>query len=337
MFMNIILHAGELIQYQYELSVFLMFCIPIIRFYDISFCDILMLEPNSKMLTQEVFSLRKYYITYLLALILFGSNGIVASMIDLTSYDIVFLRSAIGSLFLLTLFLLGKNRFTCLTYRSDWLFISLSGIAMAADWLLLFEAYQRIGVSLGMLINYCGPVLVVALSPLVFRESITKRKLTALLSAFCGAILISGSALSAGIDFIGLLCAVLSAFSYAGMILCNKKSTHIDGLENSLLQLLAAAVTITLFVGIRYGLYIPVSSDDLIPVLWIGLINTGLTCFLYFSSVSKLPVQTVAICGYLEPVSAVLLSFLLLNESMTIIQIIGAILIIGGAVFGETK
>ena len=45
------------------------------------------------------------FIHYLLALVLFGSNGIVASRIALSSYTIVFLRTMLGSALLLLLFL----------------------------------------------------------------------------------------------------------------------------------------------------------------------------------------------------------------------------------------
>ena len=65
-------------------------------------------------------------------------------------------------------------------------------------------------------------------------------------------------------------------------------------------------------------------------MLWIGIINTGLGCFLYFSSISALPAQTVAICGYLEPLSAVLFSVIILWERMLPVQIIGTVLILGG-------
>ena len=66
-----------------------------------------------------------------------------------------------------------------------------------------------------------------------------------------------------------------------------------------------------------------------------GLLNTGIGCYFYFSSIGNLPVQTVAICGYLEPLSAVFFSVLLLGERLLPSQILGAILILGGAVFGE--
>ena len=70
-------------------------------------------------------------------------------------------------------------------------------------------------------------------------------------------------------------------------------------------------------------------------ILLLGLVNTGGGCYLYFSPLSKLPVQTVAVCGYLEPMSAVVFAALLLGERMTPVQILGAVCIIGGAMIGE--
>ena len=65
------------------------------------------------------------------------------------------------------------------------------------------------------------------------------------------------------------------------------------------------------------------------------ILNTGIGCYLYFSSIGNLPVQTVAICGYLEPLSAVVFSVLFLREILLPIQVLGAVLVIGGAVFAE--
>ena len=48
-----------------------------------------------------------------------------------------------------------------------------------------------------------------------------------------------------------------------------------------------------------------------------------------------LPVTRVAVCGYLEPLSAVALSALLLGEPMTLANVLGACLILGGAVWSE--
>jgi len=80
-----------------------------------------------------------------------------------------------------------------------------------------------------------------------------------------------------------------------------------------------------------------ISISSWSPVLWLGLINTGLGCFFYFSSIGKLPAQSVAVCGYIEPLSAVLLSAIVLKERMMPLQFLGAALIIGGALYGELR
>ena len=278
---------------------------------------------------------KRAYLKYIAGLLLFGSNGVVADFISLNSYEIVLLRSFFGGLMLLGIFLLTGRRFTAHCHKKDFFFIILSGLAMAADWLFLFEAYARIGVSLGMLINYTGPVIVMVLSPLLFQERLTARKVMALFAALIGAVLIGGAGLYEGVNLPGLVCAVLSAFSYAAMVICNKKSTQVSGMENSLLQLLSTLLAVAAFVGVKQGFAMEISPGDWPAVLWLGLVNTGLGCYLYFSSIGDLPVQTVAICGYLEPLSAVVMAVLILQETMLPVQYLGAVLIIGGALLGE--
>ena len=80
-----------------------------------------------------------------------------------------------------------------------------------------------------------------------------------------------------------------------------------------------------------------IPTDGILPIFILGLLNTGIGCYFYFSSIGSLPVQSVAICGYLEPLSAVLFSVLLLRETMLPVQFVGAVLILGGAIFGECR
>lgn len=277
--------------------------------------------------------MKRAYLSYFLALLLFGSNGVVASSIHLDSYEIVLLRSVLGTILLFAIYSLTGHKITALLHKKDLFFIVLSGISMAADWLFLFEAYAQIGVSMGMLINYCGPAIVVALSSFLFKERLTRSKQVALLAALIGVFLISGQAMEESSSW-GLICAILSAFSYASMVICNKMAKQIQGLENAMLQLLFTFLTVAVFVWVKQGICIKIVSGDLLPILWLGLLNTGVGCYFYFSSIGRLPAQTVAICGYLEPLSAVLLSFIFLHEIMYPLQIIGAVFIIGGALIG---
>ncbi len=278
---------------------------------------------------------KKAFIKYLSALLLFGLNGIVASNISLSSYEIVFLRTLIGSVLLVILFLIGKGKFHIKEYKKDTVFIVLSGIAMGTSWMFLYEAYQQIGVSLASLLYYCGPVIVMILSPLIFKEKFTIPKIVGFATVLVGIVLVNGNVTNGNGNNWGLLCGGLSAVMYCFMVTLNKQSKNITGMENSVIQLFVSFLTVAIFVGIKQGFVINVPTNDWLWIIILGIVNTGIGCYLYFSPLSKLPVQTVAVCGYLEPLSAVIFATVLLGEKMTIVQIIGAVCIIGGAMIGE--
>ena len=277
----------------------------------------------------------KAFTKYISALLLFGLNGIVASQIPLNSYEIVFLRTLIGSILLIALFLIGKGKLHINIYKKDALFIVLSGIAMGTSWMFLYEAYQQIGVSLSSLLYYCGPIIVMILSPIIFREKLTAPKLLGFATVLVGIFLVNGNAPQGNSNTWGLLCGAMSAVMYFFMVILNKQSKSISGMENSVIQLVVSFLTVAIFTGIKQGFVIHVPAAAWIWILILGVVNTGIGCYLYFSPLTKLPVQTVAVCGYLEPLSAVVFAALLLGEKMTVIQIVGAVCIIGGAMIGE--
>lgn len=278
---------------------------------------------------------KKAFLKYLAALLLFGLNGIVASHIALNSYEIVFLRTCIGSILLVGLFLLGKGKFHIKAYKKETLFIVLSGMAMGTSWMFLYEAYQQIGVSMASLLYYCGPVIVMILSPIIFKEKLTMPKVCGFLVVLIGIVLVNGTAADAGGNTWGLICGAMSAVMYFFMVTLNKQAKSITGMENSVIQLVVSFLTVAVFVGIKQRFVIHVPGEAWIWILVLGVVNTGIGCYLYFSPLAKLPVQTVAVCGYLEPLSAVVFAALLLGEKMTLVQIIGAGCIIGGAMIGE--
>ncbi len=277
----------------------------------------------------------KDFFKYLLALMLFGTNGIVASFIELGSLQIVLLRTLIGSLMLVLLFIISGGKWSFYQWKKQSVFLAISGIAMGASWMFLYEAYIQIGVSIASLLYYCGPVIVMALSPLIFKEQLMASKIFGFIFVLLGVFLVNGNAYGGSSTVWGLACALLSAVMYAFMVICNKKAKDIVGLENSTLQLLTAFLTVAVFVGIRQGYVMEISQASILPILILGILNTGVGCYLYFASIGKLKVQTVAIFGYLEPLSAVVFAALLIGEKMTIIQFAGAVCIIGGAMASE--
>ena len=279
--------------------------------------------------------MKKSYLKYFIALFLFGSNGIVASLIALSSYEIVLLRTMIGSALLIAIFFITGGKLTFHKKGAQFFYLTVSGIAMGTSWMFLYEAYQQIGVSISSLLYYCGPVIVMVLSPILFKEKLTCVKIIGFSAVLCGIFLVNGASLGGRGSSLGFVCGLMSAVMYAFMVIFNKKAHDITGLENAMLQLVISFLTVAVFVGCKQGYVFSIPHGSILPMIFLGLVNTGIGCYFYFSSIGALPVQTVAICGYLEPLSAVVFSLVLLHEAMTPSQIIGAVLILGGAIFGE--
>lgn len=279
--------------------------------------------------------MNRSFLKYLASLLLFGTNGIVAAHIPLASQEIVWFRTLFGSLLLAAIFVATRRRLTCLEHKEQLLYLVLSGVAMAGGWLFVYEAYQRIGVSLGTLLYYCGPVLVMAASPILFKERLTAKKTVGFMVVLVGLVLVNGLALQEGTQLSGIMCGVGAAITYAIMVYFNKKATDVDGFENSMIQLVVAFAVVSVYVALTCGLDVDVPGQAWPAIFVLGLLNTGLGCYWYFSSLGGLPAQTVAVIGYAEPLSAVVFSFILLGEAMLPLQLLGAACIIGGAMFCE--
>ncbi len=277
----------------------------------------------------------KATLKYITALLLFGSNGIVASHITLSSYEIVFTRTLIGALFLVLIFVSSKQKMRFWRNKAHFFYLLISGVSMGASWMFLFEAYRQIGVSVATLVYYCGPVIVMIFSQAIFKEKITAVKFIGFVAVLLGMFFVNQQTLLQGQLSWGLGFGILSAVMYAFMVIFNKKAASITGLENPMWQLIASFVTVAVFLVLQQGLSIHLETRNLPSILLLGIVNTGIGCYFYFSSISDLPVQTVAILGYLEPLSALFFSAALLAESLVFLQLIGAVLILGGAAFGE--
>ena len=279
--------------------------------------------------------MRSSYIKYIIALLLFGSNGIVASHITMSSYEIVLSRTVIGGAFLLILLFWRKEKLPGWKNKKQLAYLLISGLALGANWLFLYEAYQQIGVSLATLACYCGPVLVILLSSVVFHERITVLKIAGLVAVMAGMVCVNGADVKAqGLSW-GLLCGLLSAVMYAVLVISVKKTKGLSGLASAASQLVIGGIMVAIFTAAVHGEALSLSMESIVAIVILGVINTGIGCYLYFSGVQELPAQSVSICGYIEPLSALIFAALFLQEALSSLQITGAVLILGGVAVAE--
>lgn len=274
----------------------------------------------------------KVYGAYFIALILFGTNGVLASHISLISTQIVLLRTGLGSLLLASLFFLRRGHFSIRQNKKAYGYLTFSGAMMGASWMFLYEAYRYVGVGIASLCMYSSLILVMIASVILFREPLSLAKGLAFGVACLGTLLVNGSALAGSLSPYGLLLGMASCWAYAAMILSAKMAPNLPNLEKSTWQVICAFLTTAVFCLFRKELIFTLPSGQWGWILTLGLVNTGLGCYLYFSSIGRLPAQTIAICDNLELLSAVLSSALFLGERLSPLQTLGAGLILAGAV-----
>lgn len=273
------------------------------------------------------------------SMLIFGTIGVFRKYIPLPSSVIAMLRGAVGALFLMLIMVIGHKKSSVGTIRRRLPFLFLSGAAMGFNWILLFEAYNYTSVATATLCYYMAPVFVILLSPFVLKERLTVKKAICAVLSLVGIVLVSGVSgigIRSAEELMGVALGLGAAALYACVMLMNKKTTDVPAYDRTVWQLVSAAVVLfvyTCFCGDLAEFTLTVKSGCLLAVVCI--VHTGVAYALYFGSMTHLSGQTLALFSYLDPVVAVLLSALFLSEPMTVWTGIGAVLILGGALFGE--
>lgn len=276
------------------------------------------------------------YVRNISAMLIFGSIGVFVQAIPLRSSEIVAARTLLGSLFLWGVLALRRQKPDWPRVKRRLGLLLLSGIVLGSNWVFLFSAYQYTSVSVATLLYYCAPVLVLFLSPLLFREKLTWPKLAGIAAAVIGMLLVNSSQSGGADPRRGMLFALLAAVFYAALILLNKGITDVPAVEKTLVQMMTAAAVMSLYAILSHsGPWQLPRGAGLPALLVIGFVHTGLAYLLYISSMSQLSGQSVALSSYIDPASALIFSALFLHEQLSLAQLSGAALILGGSAFGE--
>lgn len=279
----------------------------------------------------------KYCVMYIVSLLIFGSNGVFASHIDMTSAEIVCMRTLIGSLALILVLLVSRTKLDWAVMKREAFRLIAAGICLGVNWALLFEAYKLMSVSIATLTYYLAPIIVLILSPLLLREKQSARAYIGMGAAVVGLVLAVGLG-DTSVTATGLIVGLGSAVFYAGLIIFNKKIDGVTGLPLTTIEMVIAACVMLPYVLLTGG-YVgfPPDMEGTLYLIFLCLVNTGLACWLYFSSMNRLPARAVALFGYVDPVSALIFSAVFLGDRMGALQIAGAVLVFAGAAFGQSK
>lgn len=278
----------------------------------------------------------------IISMIIWGSLGVFVREIDLSSIEIAFLRALIGSIFLLSVTLIGNLKIDKDLVRKNSGFLLFSGIALGVNWILLFQAMRYTTISNAILSYYFAPVFIVIFSAILFNEKITPKNLICLFVSIAGLFIIMRSndtELLSGFNHLkGIIYGLIGAVIYAVVVILNKYIKGLSGIHVTLAQLLIATISLTPFITtINPFNFFILSSRTWVFVLILGVLHTGIAYLLYFSSIKNVKGKSIAILSYLDPIVAVAISFIVLGESMNKFQIMGGLLILSASYISETS
>ena len=286
------------------------------------------------------------------SMLVFGSIGVFRRYIPASSAFLACSRGLLGGLFIFVFLKLARRGDKATVGRKkagestggqklvgrqiSWLIFT--GILIGINWILLFEAFNQTTVPIATLCYYMQPTIIILLSPLVFKEKLTRKKAICAAVAIIGMVLVSGVVGdSNGATLRGVLLGLGAAVFYATVVMLNKKLRGIDAFQKTMIQLLAAGACMIPYMLLTGGIdETRFTTRAVILMLIVGIVHTGIAYVAYFASMDGLKIQSIALLSYIDPVSALFFSALFLKEPLSALGIIGAVMIIGSAIVSET-
>ncbi len=281
--------------------------------------------------------MKKARLMLIISMTVFGTLGLFVRNIPVSSGELALYRAVLAAVLILGYLLVTGQRIPLGKMKKEIPLLLFSGAAMGFNWILLFEAYKYTTVSVATLSYYFAPVIVTAVCPFLFKEKLTKKQIICFLMSTLGIVLITGIGdVGGGKDFIGILFGLGAAVFYATVILLNKFIKNVEGIHRTFLQFIAAIIVLVPYVAVTSGVTLgSMNMAGWINLLIVGLVHTGVTYCLYFSSLKELPGQKAAILSYIDPLVAVVISVTILGESMGFWQLVGGIMILGFTLWNE--
>lgn len=276
----------------------------------------------------------------IVAMLIWSTLGVFVKGIELSSLEIALFRAIIGSIFLILLGFITKQEFDKEVLKKNLSILIFSGVALGINWILLFESYKNTTISNATLSYYMAPIIIVILCAVILKEKITYKKILCIVAAMVGLFLILKNGNTVNLQgynhMKGIIFGLSAAMFYASVVVLNKFIKDLSGFKATIIQLLVSSMVILPITLLTVTLEIrTVSIKSFILLAIVGILHTGIAYFLYFSSIKNIEGQSIAILSYIDPIFALTISWVLLGESMNIIQICGGLLILFSAYLSE--
>ena len=196
----------------------------------------------------------------------------------------------------------------------------LGGLNFAIFWWLLFVSAYRLPGGVAATVGAIQPFIVILLARVLLGSPIRS---LALLSAIIGLTGIAVLILTpqATLDPLGILAGLAGAISMAlGTVLSRRWQPPVSLLTFTSWQLIAGGLLLLPFAMWFEPALPPLSNKNLLGFIYLGLIGGAFTYLLWFRGLARLEPSSVSTLGFLSPITAVVLGWLLLEQSLSMLQ-----------------
>ena len=268
------------------------------------------------------------------SVLLFGGTALFSKLIGLSALDITVYRTGVAAIVLFTLLTLQKKKIT-LASAKDYGIAVILGVVVGIHWVTYFAGMQMAGITIGIIAFFTYPVITVFLEPLLSRAKVkSKPQAKDVVIAFIvltGIFLLIPEINLGNQVTLGIITGVISAFFFALRNVLHKNYfSHYSGPHTMLYQTLVAFLMLGLFVEVPPT---EVTQHDWALILLVGVVFTAIPHALLASALRHISATTAGLISCLQPLYGSVLAFLLLNERVNLLTLVGGILVVSAALF----
>lgn len=277
-------------------------------------------------------NLKKGYFYSIISAILFGTAGIFVKLAHNTGLDSVSLLTVqyIIAVFLMFLTAFLKDKEKLYVSKNQLINMAvLGGVGNTFMTIFYYMAFEYLPVAMVTMLLFTYPIMVFIYSVIFEKQNVDRKKVIAIIAAFLGGIL-TLNILSGEFKYSikGIIFGLLSAVFYAFMNLYSeKKLEDVDSLSINAYSTLFSLLTLVLYKppGILFSGQIKV--EGLFYIITLAILCEIIPLTFLYEAIHYIGALRVSIISNLEIPTAMIVSFILLKESVLITQIIGALLI----------
>ena len=201
--------------------------------------------------------------------------------------------------------------------------------------LLVAATYRVPG---GVIASFAGlqPLLVLAGTWLIAGTAPRSRDIGIGILAALGVVLVVGLP-GGALDPLGLLLALAANISFAsGVVLTRRTPAPPDRIAHTGWQLVLSGIVIVPLALLAEGVPATVTAPNLLGLVYLGIVATGIASVLWFRGIPRLPVAAPPLLGLSSAVTGVVVGWLALGQALTSAQTAGLLITLGAIAYGAT-